>query len=255
MIGDRRELGVRPRVAAAHLRLGAVLGEALQGVLADHLQHPVARRRPLSSPQVLIARAVWASSVGLSRTSPRPPPVYSRRRTRRAIEDALFLEQVVAPCDRVADRLLAGRQVPGSAREQLQPIGEPRRGAPPAGQPEARRPSSTASGSPSSRRQIFTDPPPRSSARQLEPRLRLPRPPLDEQRHGAVASPAPPATAGRRAAARAAGPRTRFSDLHAQQRAAGHEHLQGGGGRRAVGSRARSGPRPPARNSSSTSST
>ena len=118
------------------IRLPALL-QALQGVLADGLQHPHAC---LSLPRLIGAplplRQVWlhqavvderpdalhvlALRVPGRRADGGAPPGCSPRRTPTgAGTGALGLaQQVAAPVDRAADGLLAGRQVAGPAAQQ-----------------------------------------------------------------------------------------------------------------------------------------
>ena len=93
------------------------------------------------------------------RRRPRRPRACSRRRTRpgaRTAAAASGVEQLVAPVDRRAQRLLALGQVAGAAAQQLER--QERRGAPCGACSRVRAAaSSIASGRPSSRRQISDD--------------------------------------------------------------------------------------------------
>ena len=151
-------------------RLAARL-QPLQRVLADRLQHAEARRagRARRLPQQAAGSARDAAAPSSRRPGRQPLAVRRAGRRPRRLPSAAAgedgqppeerllrsVEQVVAPGDGVAQRLLAGRQVARAAGQQRQPRAPAAPAAPAAGAAVTRAAaSSIASGSPSSRRQI-----------------------------------------------------------------------------------------------------
>ena len=111
--------------------------QLLQRVLADRLQHPEARlavRRPRLRRTRLLAtsdsrpsstsmpRSPSASQTASAASSVQPPD-----EDRQAAEQAplVLVQQVVAPGDGVAQRLLAGREIARAAGQQRQPALQP----------------------------------------------------------------------------------------------------------------------------------
>ena len=149
------------RCAASSRAYLAGRGEPLARVLADRLQQPVAvavgrRARPARATCRPAARAGRAPPRG--RRCPRPPRRRSRPRRRRAGGTASrsgSVEQVVAPVERRAQRLLAG-EAGAAAGRRAASSASPSRSAICAGDSTSTRAaaSSSASGMPSSRRQI-----------------------------------------------------------------------------------------------------
>ena len=189
-------------------------------------------RRGRSAPGSLagLHTASAASSV-------QPP---TKTASRRNSACSASVEQVVAPGDRVAQRLLARRQVARAAGEQRQPALEPGQQRP-AGESSVIRAaaSSIASGSPSRRRQISAT---AGGVRRRSGRSRA-GPPRPARRRARTAGVRDQLVERRAAApgraAPAAAPRYSCSPRSAQRRAAGHQHLQPRAGRQQIGRRAR----------------
>ena len=139
----------RPRASLSNLGQGReVLGVASPDVASSPLasscssansrivssSRSVARRPASSSCRTrLLATSDLEESSGPSRRRPlRRPPGSSRRRRRRGggRGAAPLVEQVVAPGDGVAQRLLAGREVARAAGQQRQAALQPARAAP-----------------------------------------------------------------------------------------------------------------------------
>ena len=109
-----------PRVASASW--------ANSRIVSSMVKRGVSGQGGLSHDQTLVdqgSRGRSRVSANVSRSPPRPPPASSRRRRPTGAEEGLLLrcEQVVAPGDRVAHRLLARRQVAGAAGQQAEAIG------------------------------------------------------------------------------------------------------------------------------------
>ena len=117
------QLGVGLGVAAAHGRLVTGLGEALERVLAHGLEHLEAAGRPRS-------RGSGPSAWRAPSSACRPAHRLGRLERPAADEDAelrehrlhVRIEQVVAPADRRAQRLLALRGVARAGAEQVEPV-------------------------------------------------------------------------------------------------------------------------------------
>ena len=235
----RRAAGAGRRLAAASRRSSAnsrIVSSIVEARLARRAAPPAAAGscRPATPARpARRSRGRRPSPQTASAASSVQPPTKTASRRNSALLGRV--EQVVAPGDRAAQRLLAGRQVARAAGQQRQPAA-PAAPAAPAGESSATRAaaSSIASGRPSRRAQIS------ATAggvlvREREVRLDGLRP-LDEQRHRRDT-----ATGARRRrqplparAAPAAAPGTR-ARRGAQQRPAGDQHLQPRRGRQQVG--------------------
>ena len=124
---------------------------------APRRRTPARRSRATCRPAARADPAPRRARRPRRRRPPRPPPASSRRRTPTAAATAparARVEQLVAPVDRRAQRLLPRRRRPAAAGQQPEAVVEPCRDLLHGQHATRAAASSSASGMPSSRRQI-----------------------------------------------------------------------------------------------------
>ena len=207
----------------------ARFAQPLERVLADRLEHAEAR---LAVRRLLLRSRLFSSSdlehveTAPSQTASAPRGGSRRRRRRAARTSACssLAEQVVAPVDRAAQRLLARGQVARAARQQREPLARAVEHRLRRQQPDARRGQLDRERQPVQSRQISRDR--RRVVGVSAKSARTASRPLDEQRDRVVLRSAP-----RRPAAAQVGQRQRWHrELvlagEAQRRAARDEQLR-----------------------------